>query len=269
MRRWMVAALALLLATGPTWAEDEAGLRQRVYDLLIDRQAKAKITEASGTGASYIGRSDPYGQMGSGRMMAACVDWSGGSVERLRIAGFATVYGSQAPRQSDVRRLAMDTCAKWEPKGCACQIVDEDGRNRLTLPASFTQRALATPRTPALVAQIAYDRVMALKAKIALSPPAEGGTATTRDYWSRKSGKVLAACIGWTGDTLQDMKIGGSGHRYAKGPAATQAERDGALRVCRKVEKPFCQCQIVDEDEKNVLQVPPDFTARVLAKGGG
>lgn len=190
------AAIVLVAWSGVARAEDAASLKQRVYDLLIEGQAKAKITSGSGSGASYIGRTNPYSQTGSGRVMAACVDWSGGSVERLRIPGYSTVHGSQAPRQSDVRRQAMDSCAKWEPKGCTCQIVDEDGRNKLTLPEAFTQRVLATPRTPELVAQIAYDRIMAQKASVKLTPPAEGGRIASRDYWGRKSGKVLAACIG-------------------------------------------------------------------------
>lgn len=262
-----VTAAVLSAMAAEARAEDAAGLRQRVYAMLLDRQERAKVTEATGPSASYIGRTDSYRNHRDGKAMAACVDWSSGSLERLRVGGFSIVTSPyEAPRMSEVRKQAMDNCGKWVSKGCTCQMVDDNGQNVLALPDEFVGRVTATPRTPAMVSQVVYDQIMARKASIKLRPPAEGGTSTTRDYWGRKSGKALAVCLGWTGDTIADLRIGGSAHHYAKTPAADEATRTAAIKGCQKHEKPDCRCQIVDQDEHNVLKIPPDYTQRILEK---
>ncbi len=85
-------------------------------------------------------------------------------------------------------------------------------------------------------------------------------------YRSFEINKTLAVCIDWNGSNPNDIFYGGSWGAF--GYEWTDESKREAMRTCQsEYESRGCQCQVVDQNDKNVLQVPHDFLA--LHSGSG
>jgi hypothetical protein len=171
-------------AAPPPRSEEE--LRRQVYQGLIARVDAAVITDGHGQGQANVGRQDPYSQKPSPKVLAICLFWQDATANNVRRGGFTREWTGKPPTpevMQDLRERAMENCIKRETQGCRCQIVDENGQNRLFLPEDFKRRALAaaaappaprpTPAPPAPATPAAKPAAPpAVKPPVASPPPA-------------------------------------------------------------------------------------------------
>lgn len=139
-------------APGAAPPRNEEELRRQVYERLVAGVDAAVITEGRGQGQANVGQQDPYSQKPSPKVLAVCLFWQDATASSVRRGGFAREWTSQPPVpevMQGLRERAMESCIKRETQGCRCQIVDENGQNRLFLPEDFKRRALAAAAAPA------------------------------------------------------------------------------------------------------------------------
>jgi hypothetical protein len=281
-----------------------AELTAQVYeDVMAFVLQRAKYADTPENGPN-VGKPYPYRQLPLSKAYAVCVDWAvyysrifegstqGGS-------GIRHHWGNHAMRGSATARdRALANCTKLvKANECECQAFDEDDRNVLKLPDSFVARVLqgaeppkAAPQRTALpapsaapsqaaqppkpverseVREKAYHRIM----ELALTGVTASGTGTGASYVGKSnryralgSGKAMAVCVYWSANSIEALKIGGWSHNSNQDRPSMGALRNGAMEGCVKSEPKGCKCQIVDENDKNVLQVPDDFYQRLTAK---
>ena len=130
-------------AAPPVKPLDRNELKQKAYDKIMELALAGVATSGVGTGASYVGKPNNYRTLGSGKVMAVCIYWSADSVGVLKTGGWATRTNVERPSMGALRNEAMQVCVKSEPKGCKCQIVDENDKNVLQVPDEFYQRVMA------------------------------------------------------------------------------------------------------------------------------
>jgi hypothetical protein len=170
----------------PAPPRSEEELRRQVYESLVAKVDTTVMTEGRGQGQTSIGRLDPYSQKPSPKVLAICLFWQDATAANVRRGGFTQEWSGKPPSaevMQDLRERAMENCIKRETQGCRCQIVDENGQNRLFLPEDFKRRALAAtaappapqpaPATPAPATPAAKPAAPpAVKPPVASSPPA-------------------------------------------------------------------------------------------------
>ena len=135
--------------------------------------------------------------------------------------------------------------------------------------------AMAESEEEEQLRQAAYQKLMeiVLGEKIAVSFGEGGGKVVGRvgginNYRKIRDSKVLSVCIFWHGNSVDELRMASW--------ASTSAERLGMGRLrrenlsnCQSFAKgngQECKCQIVDENDKNKLELPEDWKARALAK---
>jgi hypothetical protein len=178
-------------APGAAPPRNEEELRRQVYQGLIAGVDAAVITEGRGQGQANVGQPDPYSQKPSPKVLAVCLFWQDATASSVRRGGFAREWTGQPPVpevMQGLRERAMESCIKRETQGCRCQIVDENGQNRLFLPEDFKRRALAAapaaprpvPAPPAPAATTPRPAAPAAKPPAAAPAPAFPDDAVKR-----------------------------------------------------------------------------------------
>lgn len=123
---------------------DAGQVRQWAYESILDNADGAKITSGSGVGQSYVGKPDSYRGKAGAKAIAVCIDWSRSTNKSIWYGGSSRVWQDHSgPRMQRIRQQAEDNCAKYQTKGCRCQLVDENGKNVLQVPDEFIQKMLA------------------------------------------------------------------------------------------------------------------------------
>ncbi len=136
-------------------------------------------------------------------------------------------------------------------------------------PASpYTQTAAAPAAAPAAAAvdprlrQRSYERIIT----ILLGQTVGSGTdqGKRNDYRSAPKPKAIAACVDWSANRPNDLRIGSWASSWIPPGAMGIPPRQDALEKCTRGNNmpERCVCQIVDEDDQNALEVPPEFAAR-------
>jgi hypothetical protein len=290
----MLVALALVaasvwIAACPASAQQAARpasveeLRLRAYDELM-KQVLPKMTFSSGT---EKGQYYDYRARKTQKALAICVDWTrhaanhyspvpaGGPASPSAAASslrWSAETGQITAEQA--RTKAMANCkANARKLDCQCVVADENDRNVLVIPNDFADRALAkVPQSDAEVRQLAYARIM----EVVLARKTTDGRGVgasyigqPNDYQNKPDGKALAVCLKWQGRSVRDIRIGGSHSTFSHAAAPRMTSiREEALSGCAKYAKDGCRCQLVDENKKNVLEVPSDFARLVQGKTG-
>jgi hypothetical protein len=189
----------------------------------------------------------------------------------------------------------MQKCERGNNLGkqCKCAVVDEDDANALELPKNITvastapaqtqQAALPPQSAPSpvkrpvskteLAAQV-YDDVMTFalsRAKYANIPENGANIGKPFPYRALAKSKAYAICLDWTayaerlasGKTVSGAEVVNQWGVYNTRSASNA--HDNAISSCKKgLTTDKCQCQVFDEDDKSVLQLPESFVARML-----
>lgn len=93
-------------------------------------------TTKAGPGA---GKRNDYRVAPKPKAIAACVDWSGGSIETLRVGAWASSWLPPGTDGVPPLQDALKSCQRNndKPGKCYCQVVDENDRNVLRLPPAI------------------------------------------------------------------------------------------------------------------------------------
>lgn len=257
--------------------------KDQIYRSLMDYLLPRMKTDGGQAKGQFF---DYRGRKGE-KALAACVDWDAHLKSRFSdqaagdAAGLKYWHGTTAKSSlEEARSIALQNCAKNEStKPCTCHLLDENDKNVFAVPTFVARRVLvdgnahaAPAPDPAAIRQKAYERIM----EITLSRKITGGTGLGQayvgkqnDYRNKSNGKAMAVCIDWSGRTINSIRTGGSNFSWASDHAPRmQSIRESALQGCAKNEANRCRCQIVDENDRNVLQVPDDFIGRVAESSG-
>lgn len=117
------------------------------------------------------------------------------------------------------------------------------------------------------VRAVMYHRLMAEVLRTGIREQiARGGSAVgeVNPYPGTTSGKALAVCVNWEKSTLERVVWGGFAYRYGATvtPADQESLRARTLSDCRAAYAGRdCGCQLLDVDDRNVLEVPASFLA--------
>jgi hypothetical protein len=120
-------------------APGAAELRQRSYE----RVMTVLLGQTVGSGIDQGKRND-YRAAPRPKAIAACIDWSGGSPDSLRVGSWASSWIPPGAIGTPPRQDALEKCTRGNntPERCLCQVVDENDANALELPPEFATRAL-------------------------------------------------------------------------------------------------------------------------------
>ena len=276
------AALPPQAATSPA-TSPAADPRQRAYDRIMG--VLLNQTAQSGTDA---GKRNDYRSAPKPKAIAGCLDWSGGSADSVTVGAWASSWIPSGSTGIPPRQDALQKCERGNktPKQCSCAVVDENDTNVLELPRSIavasaapaaTQQAALppppapqTPQQPRTVltreeaTKQAYEKLMSQVAKAKYSEFARENAGKSVGYLDWKEEKTLAACIYWNASSIDSLRYEGAHPNRGNQIGRMKAD---ALNWCTsRWEAKGCKCQIVDENGKNVLQVPDDFYQRLTAK---
>jgi hypothetical protein len=116
-----------------------AQLRQRSYE----RVMSILLGQTVGSGIDQGKRND-YRGAPRPKAIAACIDWSGGTPESLRVGSWASSWIPPGAIGVPPRQDALEKCTRGNntPERCVCQVVDENDANALDLPQDFATGAL-------------------------------------------------------------------------------------------------------------------------------
>lgn len=124
MRTIIASAVVMMLGVANVWADDSD-----------------KRTLADQIHKSAMERYSEYRQTHRTKAMAICIQWNSPTPPRIQILGaFATRTGITSDRPifpPVLRRDALRRCKGWaaaEKADCACQALDENGKNVLRVP---------------------------------------------------------------------------------------------------------------------------------------
>jgi len=127
-----------------------------------------------------------------------------------------------------------------------------------TQTASVPPQQAVDPR----LRQRSYERIV----NILLGQTVGSGTdqGKRNDYRGAPRPKAIAACIDWTGNRPNDLKIGSWASSWIPPGAIGTPPRQDALEKCTRGNNTpeRCVCQVVDEDDQNALELPAEFAAR-------
>ncbi|MCC7048004.1 MAG: caspase family protein [Alphaproteobacteria bacterium] len=114
-------------------------LRQRSYERVIT----ILLGQTVATGTDQGKRND-YRAAPRPKAIAACIDWSGGSPDAIRVGSWASSWIPPGAVGTPPRQDALEKCTRGNntPARCMCQVVDENDANALDLPQDFQTRAL-------------------------------------------------------------------------------------------------------------------------------
>ena len=124
--------------------------------------------------------------------------------------------------------------------------------------------ACATPSRDARTEEV-YNRLMAQLSDDVVGVSWGGNKTpegTVFPYRTEKRAKSLAVCINW--DESSRYKIAEYGWSSFSGSRRIGASKTASMHDCQqnRESKYTCECQIVDANDKNVLEVPDDFLTR-------
>lgn len=105
---------------------------------------------------------------------------------------------------------------------------------------------------------LVMDRVLRSKVGAAYGgAQSDSSVGRQNPYRARPTQKALVACINWSNSSSNYLDIQDWNSVYNHRALITA--RDEALTVCRSKGVKTCECQIVDENDTNVLQIPPAY----------
>lgn len=126
--------------------KDAAELRRAVYDRLMSTALAQTLGSGMGVGATQAGKPNDYRDLAGGKALAACTDWSARSVEALSLLSWGRAWNVERPLMSSIRESAIEACSRNAKPGCTCQVIDENDKNVIEMPAEFSLRLMA-PRS--------------------------------------------------------------------------------------------------------------------------
>lgn len=150
------AAPAKAAAPESAAPESAAQLRAALYHALMAEILSTGVESASEGARWSLGPVNPYPSLRGDKVISACIDWDGTTLEAVDWSGYAYYYDrapgldrGQAPRDGGSARLkeleerAQAFCRRYEAVAdCWCQLVDRNGRNALTPPEWFLRSRL-------------------------------------------------------------------------------------------------------------------------------
>lgn len=138
-------------------------------------------------------------------------------------------------------------------------------------PSPYAQSAAAPAAAPAAAAdpavrQRSYERIIT----VLLGQTVGSGTdqGKRNDYRAAPKPKAIAACVDWSGSRPDDLRIGSWASSWIPPGAMGIPPRQDALEKCTRGNSmpERCVCQVVDENDANALEVPPEFAARAARR---
>ncbi|MGQ0676616.1 MAG: caspase family protein [Rhodospirillales bacterium] len=115
-------------------------IAKSVYERVINKLFAQKFSATSS--ARVVGKPiSIYRTEEQNKAIAACLDWSGNDVDA--VVSRADWIGSDYSFLTAARKYTLENCAKYEFRGCKCQIVDENDKNVLQVPDEFYRRVTA------------------------------------------------------------------------------------------------------------------------------
>jgi uncharacterized protein YgiM (DUF1202 family) len=123
--------------TSPAPTSPAPSVRQPAYERIMG----ILLSQVVGSGPDK-GKTNPYRKLPKPKALAACVDWSAGTVEGLAVGAWADSYIPPGRSGNPVRPDAVARCERFNdtPGRCRCQAIDEDDQNVLEVPASFAAK---------------------------------------------------------------------------------------------------------------------------------
>ncbi|SMF77785.1 hypothetical protein SAMN06265365_13819 [Tistlia consotensis] len=115
------------------------------------------------------------------------------------------------------------------------------------------------------VTALMYHRLMAEVLRTGIRQQTQAGGSAVGEvnpYPSVTSGKALAVCVNWPKTTLDRVNWGGFAYRYGATVSTEQLEalKARTLDDCRHAYAGRdCGCQLLDVDDRDVLEVPESF----------
>jgi TPR repeat protein len=177
-----------------------------------------------------------------------------------------TLEGIETPQRASVKpqeatakiKVATAASASVTPKSLVRDVDD------LTPKATQT-RDDATVSVAEDAREKIYNRIMALVSDDTIAETTSGDDLTDLGqkmaYRSYEINKTLAVCIDWNRSGQNNIFYAGwwaTERAWSKGESKRVAMQD----CLNRYESEGCQCQVVDQNDENVLEVPPDFLAR-------
>ncbi|MBL8704642.1 MAG: caspase family protein [Rhodospirillales bacterium] len=134
-------------------------------------------------------------------------------------------------------------------------------------PSPYTQSAAAPVAAPGTTVdpalrQRSYERIIT----ILLGQTVGSGTdqGKRNDYRAAPKPKAIAACVDWSGNRPDDLRVGSWASSWIPPGAIGTPPRQDALEKCTRGNNTpeRCVCQVVDEDDQNAIEVPQEFANR-------
>ncbi|MCC6468078.1 MAG: caspase family protein [Alphaproteobacteria bacterium] len=130
----------------------------------------------------------------------------------------------------------------------------------------YTQEAAAPAPSATELRQRSYERVITILLGQTVATGTDQGKRN--DYRAAPRPKAIAACIDWSGGSPDAIRIGSWASSWIPPGAVGTPPRQDALEKCTRGNNTpaRCMCQVVDENDANALELPPDFQTRALRR---
>jgi len=133
-------------------------------------------------------------------------------------------------------------------------------------PYTQTAAAPAASAVDPAVRQRSYERIIT----VLLGQTVGSGTdqGKRNDYRGAPKPKAIAACVDWSGSRPDDLRIGSWASSWIPPGAIGVPPRQDALEKCTRGNNTpeRCVCQVIDENDANALEVPPEFAKRAARR---
>ena len=304
-RRQQQAALpqAPIPAT-PSIVETEV-YRREIYENLMKKILDSKVTRWDGP-EDYVGKKNPYRSIQKQKALATCIAWTDrasdvrhtgfyissdkdfASLPKLRVRAFdfcrpteSTGCKCQVIDENDknvlqvpddfYKRVTAQHQTTSSAQGTTVASAAPAATQQAALPpSSSTATPPSTPLTREEVSKQVYDKIMIPLMTQKFSQFSGIDSGKPINYRGEKPDKVVVSCIDWKGSTITSVTSRGSSldwvERWQQGASLGKLRRVAMDSCTTQRESKGCKCQIVDENDKNVLQVPDDFYQRLTAK---